>query len=109
MTILEQIIIISVAALATMAMRFLPFVFLKSSKPASPFLAYIGKALPPAVFGMLVIYCLKGVSILSYPFALPEFIGVLIVALLHLTFRKTLLSIAGGTLVYMLLVNVIFV
>ena len=109
MTPLECVITISTVALATMATRFLPFLVFKSNKPVPPFLNYIGMALGPAMFGMLVVYCLKGVSLTSYPYGIPEIIGVLCVIILHVAFRKTLLSIAGGTLCYMLLVNLIFV
>ena len=109
MTLTESLIIIGIAALATMLTRFLPFIVFKSGKPTPNFLLYVGKALPPAVFGMLVVYCLKNVSLAAAPHGLPELIGVLAVVLLHLCFRKMLLSIAGGTLIYVLLVNLVFV
>ena len=109
MTVTQHVMIIATVALATIFTRFLPFLVFKSDKPTPPFLNYIGKALPPAVFGMLVVYCLKGVVPLAYPYGIPELIGVLCVVLLHLSFRKMLLSIAGGTLCYMLLVNLVFV
>ena len=109
MTLAESLIIIGIAALATMLTRFLPFIVFKSGKPTPNFLLYVGKALPPAVFGMLVVYCLKNVSLAAAPHGLPELIGVLAVVLLHLCFRKMLLSIAGGTLIYVLLVNLVFV
>lgn len=100
---------IAIVALATFATRLLPFLVFKSDKPTPPFLSYIGKALPPAVFGMLVVYCLKGISFTAPTYALPEIIGVLCVIILHLCFRKMLLSIAGGTVIYMLLLNLVFV
>lgn len=109
MTVVQHAIIIALAAIATMLTRFLPFLVFNSEKPTPKFLTYIGKALPPAVFGMLVVYCLKSVTLLAYPFALPELIGILAVVILHLIFRKMLLSIAGGTVIYMILVNLIFV
>lgn len=109
MTTTEQLIIIAIAALGTAVTRFLPFVIFKSGKKTPPFLEYIGKALPPAVFGMLVVYCMKGITFASPVGWLPELIGVAIVVCLHLCFRKMLLSIAGGTLSYILLVNFIFV
>ena len=64
--------------------------------------------LPYAIMGMLVVYCLKNVSLLQSPHALPELLGCATVVLLHLWKRNTLLSIAGGTALYMLLVQVIF-
>ncbi len=109
MTVWQEIIIIAIVALATMATRFLPFFVFKSDKPTPKFLVYIGKALPPAVFGMLVVYCLKGLSFSAPSYGLAEIIGVACVLLLHLAFRKMLLSIAGGTVVYIILVNFIFV
>ncbi len=109
MNLTEQIIIIAIAALATMLTRFLPFLIFKSGKPTPKFLTYIGKALPAAVFGMLVVYCLKNINVLASPYGIPELIGVLSVVILHLLFRKMLLSIAGGTVIYVLLVNLVFV
>jgi branched-subunit amino acid transport protein AzlD len=69
---------------------------------------YLGKVLPPAVIGMLVIYCLKAVSITSYPYGLPEFISVAVVILLHVWKRNNLLSIGVGTVLYMVLVQAVF-
>lgn len=109
MTVTEHIVMIGVVALATMLTRFLPFIVFKSDEATPKFLTYLGKALPPAVFGMLVVYCLKGIAPLSYPYGAPELVGVASVVVLHLLFRKMLLSIVGGTAVYMLLVNLIFV
>ncbi len=109
MTVLQHAAIIALAALATMLTRFLPFIIFRSDKPTPAFLSYLGAALPPAVFGMLVIYCLKSVSPFAFPFGIPELIGVVSVIVLHLAFRKMLVSIAGGTVVYMILVNLIFV
>lgn len=109
MTVLEQVIIIAIVALATMATRFVPFLIFKSDRPTPRFLTYIGKVLPPAVFGMLVVYCLKGLSFAAPAYGLTEIIGVAAVVILHLAFRKMLLSIAGGTVVYIILVNFVFI
>lgn len=109
MTAIQHAIIIAIAAFATMLTRFLPFAVFRSDKPTPNFLVYLGRVLPPAVFGMLVIYCLHGVNLIAYPFGIPELIGVIAVVILHLSFRKMLFSIAGGTLIYMLLVNLIFI
>ena len=109
MTVAQHAIVIALAAIATMLTRFLPFIIFRSDKPTPAFLSYLGKALPPAVFGMLVVYCLKSVSLLAFPFGIPELIGVASVIVLHLLFRKMLVSIAGGTVIYMILVNLIFV
>jgi len=109
MTLIEQIVIIAIASIATMATRFLPFIIFKSGKPTPKFLTYIGKVLPPAVFGMLVVYCLKNVDLTIAPYGAAEIIGVLSVVILHLSFRKMLLSIAGGTIIYVALLNFVFI
>ena len=109
MTLAEQLITIAVVALATMSTRFAPFLVLKSKKTTSKFLRYLAGALAPAVFGMLVVYCFKGVNILGGTHGLPELIAVCAVVILHLVFRKMLLSIACGTAVYMILINLVFV
>lgn len=99
---------IVVMALATMATRFLPFLIFGEHRKTPPLITYLGKVLPCAVMGMLVVYCLKDVSFLSSPFGLPELIGIAIVALLHLWKRNSLLSIGVGTVCYMLLVQLVF-
>lgn len=73
------------------------------------YVQYLGKALPPAVFAMLVVYCLKNVDVFSSSHGLPELIAVIVVVLLYLKWRQMLVSIAGGTICYMLLVQLVFV
>ena len=108
MTLTQQIITIAMCVLGTMATRFLPF-FIFSSKQTTPkYIQYLGKALPSAIFGMLVVYCLKNVSFVSGTYGLPEIISILLVIGLHLWKRQMLLSIAGGTICYMLLVQLVF-
>ena len=102
MSITEQIITIAAVVLGTMLTRFLPFLLFPAGKPTPRYVQYLGKALPGAVFGLLVIYCLKNVSLLSGSHGLPELIAILVVAGLHLWKRQMLLSIAGGTICYML-------
>lgn len=108
MTLTEQIITIAICIFGTMLTRFLPFLVFSSKKPTPEYVQYLGKALPCAVFGMLVIYCLKNVSFLSAPHGIPELIAIAITAGLHLWKKKMLLSIAGGTITYMLLVQLVF-
>lgn len=108
MTAAERVMIIAVVALGTMATRFLPFLVFHGGQPTPRYIRYIGKVLPPAVFGLLVVYCLKNVSLLSAPHGLPEAIAIAVVAALHLWKRQMLLSIAAGTVVYMLLVQLVF-
>lgn len=108
MTMTQQIITIMMVVLGTMLTRFLPFLLFPAGKPTPPYIQFLGKALPGAVFGMLVIYCLKDVSLLGGSHAIPELISIAVVTALHLWKRQMLLSIAGGTICYMLLVQLIF-
>ena len=94
--------------LATMLTRFLPFIVFPSGKPTPKYIQYLGKVLPAAVFGLLVIYCLKNVDVMTGSHGLPELIACVLVVLLHLWKRNTLLSIIAGTAVYMFLVQVVF-
>ena len=105
MTLTEQMITIDLCVIGTMATRFLPFIIFNSKKPTPKYIEYLGKALPAASFGMLVIYCLKNVSVFSGSHGLPELIAIILTILLHLWKRQTLFSIAGGTVCYMLLVQ----
>lgn len=108
MALFNQIITIALCAVATMITRFLPFVIFSENKKTPAFIQYLGKYLPSAVFGILVIYCLRDVNILQTSHGIPELIAIVSTVLFHLWKRKTLLSIAGGTLVYMLLINFAF-
>lgn len=94
--------------LGTMLTRFIPFLVFPSGKPTPKYIQYLGKVLPSAVFGLLIIYCLKNVSILSGTHAIPELLAIGLVVALHLWKRQMLISIAGGTIFYMLLVQFIF-
>ena len=108
MTFAQQIITIAVIALGTMLTRFLPFLLFPAGRPTPKYIQYLGKFLPAAVFGLLVIYCLKDVSLLSGSHGIPELISIAVVVALHLWKRQMLLSIAGGTVCYMLLVQIVF-
>ena len=88
--------------------RLIPFLFFPKGKEIPPIIRYLGRVLPPAVIGMLVIYCLRNVSLLSGSHGLPELIGIAVTVGLHLWKRQMLLSIAGGTICYMLLVQLVF-
>lgn len=100
--------IVVVAALVTAGLRFAPFLIFRKERQTPPIIAYLGKVLPFAVMGMLVVYCLKDISFRSAPFGIPEFLGCLLVALLHIWKRNTLLSIGVGTVCYMLMIQLIF-
>ena len=108
MTFSQQMITILMIVLGTMATRFLPFLLFPSGKPLPGFIRYLGRVLPGAVFGLLVVYSLKDTDIFSGSHGLPELIAVLAVIALHLARRQMLLSIAGGTIIYMLLVQFVF-
>ncbi len=108
MTLTEQIITIAMVVLGTMLTRFLPFLIFPAGKPTPGYIQYLGKVLPPAVFGLLVIYSLKNVSLFSGSRGLPELLSIIVVVCLHLKKRQMLLSIAGGTVCYMLLVQFVF-
>ena len=107
MTVLQQAITIALCAIATMLTRFIPFV-LFSGRKTPKYIQYLGKALPGAIFGMLVVYCLKSVNPMVYSHGLPELIAIVLTAALHLWKRQMLLSIAGGTVCYMLLLQFVF-
>ncbi len=104
----ESLIFFSLIAAVTMFVRFLPFLIFPEKKETPKYVQYLGLVLPYAIIGMLVVYCLKNASPLSYPFALPELISVASIALLQKWRNNMLLSIGGGTLLYMFLVQVIF-
>lgn len=99
-------ILVAVMSLVTILLRSLPFLVFRKKVPA--FITYLGRVLPPAIIGMLVIYCLKDTVITSAPFGLPELIAGVMVVLLQAWKRNALLSILCGTVVYMLLIQLAF-
>lgn len=105
---IHDILLVAVAAVVTAATRFLPFLIFGEKRKTPAIIEYLGKVLPFAIMGMLVIYCMKDVAFLSWPYGIPEFIGCAIVAALHIWKRNSLLSIGVGTVCYMLLVQLIF-
>lgn len=105
---MHDFMMLVVITLVTMATRFLPFLIFGEKRKTPEIITYLGKVLPYAIMGMLVIYCLKDVSFLSGSHGLPEIIGCGVVAGLHIWKRNTLLSIGAGTVTYMLLVQFVF-
>ena len=103
---MNAVILVAAMALTTAALRFLPFLLFAKKTP--PFVVNLGKVLPAALIGMLVVYCLKDVQIASATHGLPEQIAGAAVALLQKWKRNSLLSILAGTLLYMVLVQTIF-
>lgn len=100
------IITIAIMAVVTALIRFFPFILFTKKVPKP--VEYLGKVLPFALMGMLVVYCLKGVSFIKYPYGIPEAISIATVALLHKWKHNTFLSIISGTVLYMVLVQVVF-
>ena len=107
MTFPQQVITIALCVIATMSTRFLPFLVFSRKKETPAFVQYLGRALPSAIFALLVVYCLRNTNVAD-TFALPEIIAIAATVLLHLWKSQMLLSIAGGTAVYMLLVQMVF-
>ena len=99
--------LVAVVAAVTMALRFLPF-WIFRGRETPRFIAYLGRVLPYAIMGMLVVYCLRNTAILTAPYGLPELIACVVVVGLHLWKRNTLLSIIAGTVCYMVLVQAVF-
>ena len=100
-----SLMLITVMAGVTILLRFLPFLLFSKGTPKA--VLYLGEVLPRAIMAMLVVYCLKGVSVISAPLGIPELIAVLLVVILHKWKHNTLLSILAGTLCYMFLVQVV--
>lgn len=108
MTLMQQIITITMCVAGTMLTRFLPFLIFRSDRPTPRYIQYLGGVLPLAVFAMLVVYCLRNVEVLQGSHGLPEFLAILITIGLHMWRKQMLISIAGGTIAYMLLVQFVF-
>lgn len=104
----QTLIIISLAALATMITRFLPFIIFKGNGSTNSYINYLGKVLPYSAIGLLVVYCLRNINLNTRPNGLPEVIAILSIVILHNWKENTLLSIGAGTLIYMFLVQQIF-
>lgn len=100
-------VVLALAA-GTVITRFLPFLLFPKGKQMPKSVEYMGKTLPYATMGLLVVYCLKGTAVLSYPYGLPELLAVGAVVLLHIWKKNSLLSIGAGTVIYMVLVQAVF-
>lgn len=105
----SSLIMIAAVAIATFATRAASFVVFPKGKEIPPTVKYIGMVLPPAVIGMLVVYCLRSTQLFAYPYGIPELIACLAVIGLHAWKRNVLLSVGAGTVLYMVLVQMVFV
>ncbi|MBQ7737893.1 MAG: AzlD domain-containing protein [Oscillospiraceae bacterium] len=109
MNTLHSVALVGVMAAVTAAIRFAPFLIFRGGKETPAVIRRLGTLLPGAVMAMLVVYCLRNAELTAPPHALPEVLAVAVTAGLHLWKRSTLLSIIGGTVCYMLLVQLVFV
>ena len=105
---IQEIVIVVVLAVATMITRFLPFLIFPAGKKVPDYVEYLGKTLPYATMGLLVVYCLKGVNFTAVPYGLPEILAVAAIVVIHWWKGNSLLSIGAGTVFYMILVQFVF-
>jgi len=108
MTTGQSLLFFAVITGGTVLMRFLPFLLFPENKETPVYVRYLGKVLPYTIIGMLVVYCLRNTAVFRFPYALPEAISIAGILLLQLWRKNMLLSIGGGTVIYMLLVQLVF-
>jgi branched-subunit amino acid transport protein AzlD len=108
LTPMQTIIIIAAVACGTIVTRFLPFLIFPDDKKTPSYVIYLGKVLPYAISGFLVVYCLKSISFKPLAAALPEIIAIGFIIILHKWKRNSLMSIGLGTVIYMILVQFVF-
>ena len=108
MTVMQQVITIAAVIFGTVLTRSLPFIVFPANKRTPYFVRYLGVCLPSAVFGLLVVYSLKNTTILTGSHGIPEFMAISVTVIVHLLKKNMLLSIACGTLAYMLLIHFVF-
>ena len=108
MTLEQQIITIGMVVLGTVITRFLPFIIFPSGKTTPKYIQYLGKVIPGSIFGLLVVYALRNTNVLSGSHGIPEAVAIGIIIVLHLWKRNMLISIAGVTISYMLLIQLVF-
>lgn len=108
MTLTQQLITIAMCVLGTMATRYIPFLLFPPGRQTPPYVQYLGKVLPSAVFALLVVYCLKDVSLTAELHGIPEALALVVTGVLHVWRRQMFLSMAAGTILYMVLVQTVF-
>ena len=99
-------ILVAAMAVTTALLRFIPFIAFRKNTPK--YITYLGKVLPPAMIGLLVVFCLKDTSVTAYPFGIPELIAAAIVVGAQIWKRNAIISILAGTIVYMVLIQMVF-
>ena len=104
----HSLLLVLVMAVFTALTRFLPFIAFPEGRKKPKVIIYLGKVLPYALIGMLVVYCFKGVSVVTAPFGIPEILAAVLVAVLHIWKRNTLISVFSGVIFYMVLVQFVF-
>ncbi len=105
----ELILFFAIIAFGTLLTRALPFLLFPENRPIPKYMKYLADILPFTIIGMLVVYCLKDIHITSSPYAIPEAISIAAILILHIWKKNTLLSIGGGALLYMLLIQYVFI
>jgi branched-subunit amino acid transport protein AzlD len=108
LTPLQTLITILAVALGALITRFLPFLLFPDKKEQHPVVIYLGKMLPPAMIGLLVVYSLKSIDVLGPSHGLPELLAISVIIVVHLWRRNVLLSIGIGTALYMILIQLVF-
>ena len=108
MSVLQVVITIAVVVLATILTRFLPYICFPQGRETPEYIIYLGKVLAPAVFGFLVIYCLRNVQFTGGNYGIPEIISIVVVVITYVWRRQMMLSMAAGTALYMVLVQTVF-
>ncbi|MDK2967489.1 AzlD domain-containing protein [Lacrimispora sp.] len=105
---INYVLITLAMIVATLFTRFLPFLFFPSGKKTPKYVTYLSNTLPYAAIGLLVVYCLRGISFTARPYGLPELLSIGVIALLHVWKGNSLLSIGAGTVFYMVLIQTLF-
>ena len=109
MTNKEILITALMIVIGTAFLRFLPFLIINKSLSENKYIQFLGKILPYSMIALLVVYCLKDINIIKFPYALPQLISIAVIIILHVIKRNVLISIGVGTALYMFLVQVVFV
>ena len=106
--IIYSIIIIGVIAILTFAARLFPYVIFGRGNKIPDLVIFLGEVLPPAVMVLLIVYCIRNISIFVYPYGIPEFSAILLTAILFITIKNNLVAMISGTVLYMILIQAVF-